>query len=254
MSTARELLAVALKKARLDAGFTTHGKLATVMVMSRSVVVKGESGTQTVPSDPVLLAWANATGADLQELFELAKRARSGTPEWFMPYLAAEQAATRLRFWGPTVPPGLLQTENYARALMKSDASVARQMERQSVIGRVQVTAVIDHRVLVHAIGSPAIMAEQCRQLAELVESEKIRLHVVPEGANVGLGGAFAIASNKGLVTVSMATTTRDITSTAADMVEETLAAFDLILGTALPPVPSVEFVRQMEETWKEHS
>ena len=47
---------------------------------------------------------------------DLARRTKSGTPDWFMSYRAAEAEATTLRFWGLLVVPGLLQTEGYARA------------------------------------------------------------------------------------------------------------------------------------------
>jgi hypothetical protein len=57
------------------------------------------------------------------------------------------------------------------------------------VIQRARVSVAIEHTILYRCIGSPAIMAAQCSHLAELVESNVIGLHVVPEGAN--LGGLF---------------------------------------------------------------
>jgi hypothetical protein len=50
---------------------------------------------------------------------------------------------------------------------------------------------------------------------------------------------------------VSLTTAIRDVTSTAADVVDDTLNLFDAILGAALPAVASLEFVRAQEETWK---
>ena len=74
---------------------------------------------------------------------------------------------------------------------------------------------------------------------------------MVPDGANVGLAGAFGIASKDGMSTVSLTTAIRDVTSTAADVVDDTLNLFDAILGAALPAMASIEFVRTQEETWK---
>jgi len=51
---------------------------------------------------------------------------------------------------------------------------------------------------------------------------------------------------------VKMTTMTREITSTEAGMVEEAQAAFEMILGMALPPVPSLEYVKEREAAWKE--
>jgi transcriptional regulator with XRE-family HTH domain len=250
--TPREQLSTILKQSRLDAGFDSHGSLAKRLSVSRPVVSKAENPAQPVPSDALLAAWAGATGAGLDTLTDLAQRAKSGTPEWFMSYRAAEAEAATLRFWGPLLVPGLLQTEGYARAHEQSADVVAARLERQQVIGRARVTAVIDHTVPMRcAGGSPQIMADQCAHLSALAESQVIRLHVVPEGANVGLGGAFGIAAKNGMSTVSLTTAIRDMTSTAADVVDDTLNLFEVILGASLPAVASLEFLRTQEETWK---
>jgi hypothetical protein len=117
-----------------------------------------------------------------------------------------------------------------------------------------QVTAAIDHRAFIHAIGSPAIMAEACGHLVRLTESEVISLHVVPEGANQGLGGHVAIASRGGHFTLALGTLVQDLTTTEATMVEKTLAAYDRLLGASLPEIQSVEYARQREAEWKERS
>jgi hypothetical protein len=224
------------------------------------VVNKAESANQPVPSDALLAGWTDATGCDLAALIDLAQRSKSAVPEWFVAYLPSEQAATSLRLWGPAHPPGLLQTEAYAHALLSGMRHTAEhraelvrmRVNRQKVLDSASVTAVIDYRALTNPIGTPAVMAEQCAHVAALVESGKIGLHVVPEGLNVALGGAHAIASHNGAVTVNLSTTIRDITSTAPDVVEETLKMFDVVLGAAMSAVPSLEFVRQREETWKQ--
>lgn len=168
-----------------------------------------------------------------------------------MSYRAAEAVATTLRYWGPLVVPGLLQTEGYARAYEQSADVVAARLERQQVIGRARVMAVIDHTVLLRCIGSPQVMADQCAHLSALAESQAIGLHTVPEDANVGLAGAFGIASKDGMATVSLTTAIRDVTSTASDVVDGTLNLFEVILGASLPALASLEFLRAQEETWK---
>lgn len=50
---------------------------------------------------------ARVTGAALDTLTDLAQRARSGTPDWFMSYRQAESEADTLRCWAPAVMPGL---------------------------------------------------------------------------------------------------------------------------------------------------
>jgi transcriptional regulator with XRE-family HTH domain len=241
-----------MRVARLEAGFRTHRELAKAMSTSRPAISRAESPNQAVPSETLLIAWARACRIPVEEFTEIVRRAKSGTPEWFGPFLSAEQVATRLRFWEPIVVPGICQTEPYMRCLVKSESVIGQRLERQKqVLGRAQVTVVVDHRVLSVGVGSPVVMSEQCGHLVRLVESDMITLHVVPAGADIWLGGALAIASHKNLVTVNMATMTREIVSTEAGMVEEAQAAFDSVLGASLATLPSLEFVRTQEEIWK---
>lgn len=262
MSTHRENLAQALKHARIDAGFRSQAELAKALHIDRSAITKAESPSQALPTPELVDAWAEKTGASPDELADLLKRCRSGTPEWFMSYLDAESKATLIRLWDTVHFPGLVQTESYARAVLsryphspeRLAALVEQRMARQDVIGKAQVIAAVDHRAFRDCMGSPAVMAEQCSRVASLVEGHKIRLHVVPEGANVGLGGAFAVASRGSAVTVDFITTVKDITSTAPEVVDAAMDMFDLILGDALPLDASIEFVRTWEATWKERT
>jgi transcriptional regulator with XRE-family HTH domain len=256
--TPRELLAGILKQSRLEAGFESQGSLAKRLNLSRPVITKAESSVQPVPSDALLAAWAGATGVGVDRLADLARQCKSGTPEWFMPYRLAEARATMLRCWGPLVVPGLVQSEAYARASLAVEPYsperlaelVTTRMERQQVLERARLTAIIDAAVLQRCIGSASIMAEQCAYLAALAERPNIALHVVPEGANVGLWGGFNIAARDGVTTVNL-TTLRDVSSTASDLVDETMQAWELILGAAMARAESVDYFRTQEETWK---
>lgn len=258
MPTPREQLASVLRQSRLEAGFESHGALAKRLNVSRPVISKAENPAQPVPSDALLAAWSGVTGMPHDTLTDLSKRCRSGTPEWFMPYLAAEARASSLRYWGPLLLPGVLQTEPYARAVLsvepytpeRLEELVTARMQRRQVLGRAYLTAIIDHSVLERRMGSPAIMAEQCEHLATMAGRPDIALHVVPKGANVGLWGAFDIASRDGMATVNL-TTIRDVSSTATDLVDDVMQAFERILGIALPRAESLDFIREMESQWK---
>lgn len=192
-------------------------------------------------------------------LTSLAQRAKSGTPDWFMPYRQAEAEASILRCWSPLLVPGVLQTESYMRAVLavepytaeRLDELVAARLARQAVIGRTYLTAVIDQHVLHRLIGAAAVMAEQCVHLAALAERPDIALHVVPDGTNMGLWGAFDIAARDSTVTVRLETV-EDMTSTAPDLVGKVTVAFERMLGAALPRVESHELILKVaEEQWK---
>jgi hypothetical protein len=194
--------------------------------VSRPVVSKAENAAHPVPSDALLAAWAGVTGAALDALTDLAQRARSGTPDWFMSYRQAESEADTLRCWAPAVIPGLLQVESYARAVLSVESYapallaelVTARLERQSVIGRAYLTAIIDDHVLKRLVGSPAIMAEQCAHLAGAAERPDVAVHMIAEGANMGLWGAFDLATRDTTATVCL-TALEDVTSTAPELV-----------------------------------
>jgi transcriptional regulator with XRE-family HTH domain len=165
VTTPREQLAGILRQSRLDAGYDSHGVLAKKLNVSRPVITRAENAAHPVPSDAVLAAWAGVTGVALDTLTDLARRAKSGTPDWFMPYRQAEAGASILRYWSPLLVPGVLQTESYMRAVLsvepypagRLDELVSARLERQAVIGRAYITAVIDQ----HGAALPRVQSHE---------------------------------------------------------------------------------------------
>jgi hypothetical protein len=105
------------------------------------------------------------------------------------------------------VVPGLLQTEDYARAILSArpdgnladlDEQVAVRLARQAVLDRPdapQLWCVLDEGVLHRAIGGPKVMRSQLYHLAEAAEHPKTTIQVIPYGgAHAGLLGGFIIA------------------------------------------------------------
>jgi transcriptional regulator with XRE-family HTH domain len=129
-------------------------------------------------------------------------------PSWFRAYAEIEAAATQLRSWQPMVIDGLLQTEEYARALLsvrpntsaeELDELVTGRMQRQAVLARdipPKVWVVIDEAALQREVGNPKVMREQLWHLAEASERSNITIEIVPltTGAHAGLTASFAIA------------------------------------------------------------
>ena len=257
MATPREQLAEILKQSRLDAGFDSHGALAKRLNVSRPVVSKGENPGHPVPSDAILAAWAGATGIGLDVLTDLAERARSGTPDWFVPWRAAEAEATILRYWSPSILTGVVQTRGYMRALFDDEGHYLDQveemmtarLERQQVIGRTPVTLVISQHVLHRPVGTPAVMAEQCAHLATVAQHANVALHVLPGTTTMGSYGAFDVAVGD-TVTVRMSGV-EDVTSTAPGLIAKASVAFERLLGASLPRSDSLTIVRTAEGSWK---
>jgi len=122
-----------------------------------------------------------------------------------------EAEATVLRWYEPLVVPGLLQTEDYARAILSVrpdgnlddlDDQVAARLARQSVLDRPnapQLWSVLDEGVLHRAIGGPKVMRSQLYRLAEAAEHPKTTIQVIrTSGAHAGLLAHFVMADRDG--------------------------------------------------------
>jgi transcriptional regulator with XRE-family HTH domain len=130
-------------------------------------------------------------------------------PSWFSLFVGLEQGASQIRVYEAQLVPGLLQTREYAEAVARSgtaersDAEVARhvdlRMQRQAVLERepdpLRLWVALDEAVLRRVVGSPALMAEQLRHLAEVAERPKVTIQVMPYsgGAYPGMTGRFQI-------------------------------------------------------------
>ncbi|WFE24377.1 helix-turn-helix transcriptional regulator [Solwaraspora sp. WMMD937] len=129
-------------------------------------------------------------------------------PSWFQSYLGLEAAAKMIRSYEVQFVPGLLQTRDYARAVVllghgrapadEVERRVELRMERQELLHRPQppnLWAVIDEAVLRRPIGGPAVMREQINALIEATKLPNVRLQVVPfdAGGHAAAGGAFTI-------------------------------------------------------------
>ncbi|AEV83301.1 XRE family transcriptional regulator [Actinoplanes sp. SE50] len=127
---------------------------------------------------------------------------------WFQNYLDLEQAAELIRTYEVQFVPGLLQTDAYARAVIRlghghADSSTVERraslrMQRQKVLRRPdgpRLWAVLDEAVLRRPIGGRAVLREQIATLIETCRSPNVRLQVVPfeSGGHAAAGGAFSI-------------------------------------------------------------
>jgi transcriptional regulator with XRE-family HTH domain len=129
-------------------------------------------------------------------------------PGWFENYVGLEQAASVIRVYEPTLVPGLLQTEDYARAVMQlrhvqaraSDIErrVALRMARQEFLtqpGAPELWVALDEAAVCRPVGSPGIRRAQLQYLLEMAQRPNITLQVVPwqVGGPAAVGGPFTI-------------------------------------------------------------
>jgi transcriptional regulator with XRE-family HTH domain len=197
---AQSALTDRLRSARRDAGLTGAEMAQRLGAgWGQPKISKIESGRQMPISDD-LLAWAEATSIDGAELLALLDRAthefrafreaypaEGGPSQHQAAYAAAEQAARRIFFYQPTVVHAVLQTPEYARAVLalpggpadhgatpdQIDLMIAERMRRASILfepGR-ELTVLLGEAALLNQVASPTIMRDQVRHIARLMES-----------------------------------------------------------------------------------
>ena len=127
---------------------------------------------------------------------------------WFHNYLDLEQAAELIRTYEIQFVPGLLQTEPYARAVIKlgHDAATKEELDRRAKLRMTRkelltrpdgprLWAVLDEAVLRRPIGGSDVLREQIEALLESCRLPNVRIQVMPfdSGGHSASGGAFSI-------------------------------------------------------------
>src|SRR6185437_14145914 len=124
---------------------------------------------------------------------EYYEDSRIWTPPGLRSWGEYEDKAARLCVWSPSVIDGLLQVEDYARALLETGLGVtdeivaarltSRMGRQQRVLARDNppaVCCIVDHTALYRCVGSPEIMADQMRHLAEVARLPQVTVQVLP--------------------------------------------------------------------------
>jgi hypothetical protein len=124
------------------------------------------------------------------------------------PYVALEDAAAEIGNWAPQVIPGLLQTQDYAREIIKAgelgetsdiERRLQARMVRQTLLTREDsppnLHVVLDEAVLGRPIGGSAMMREQLHRLASEAGRPNVTIQVLPQsaGTHCGLEGSLIV-------------------------------------------------------------
>ncbi len=253
-----------LRRARAAAGLT-QDQLAEKIAYSPSLVAHVETGSRAPSVDFARRADdALRTGGLLSRLQPLVRS--EAYPAWFRDWVEIERDATSLRWFEPLLIPGLLQTEEYARAVLQAanpacgDDEISRlvgaRMDRQAILTQDEpplLWVIIDEGVLTRPVGGARVMREQIDHLIQAARLPKVMLQVVPAaaGAHPGLAGQFAIASFHGSPDVAyLDNALAGQVAERADDVSRVGLLYDILKAEALAPRASLDLVRKAIETW----
>jgi transcriptional regulator with XRE-family HTH domain len=215
-STARRDLGDELRRLR---GNRRGAVVARMLGWSESKLSRIETA-RTGISDPDLVRLLIAYGAPTDErsrLRDLARRGRgrvwwtpyrSSLPAPYDEYVALEAEAEVMSEWETQIVPGLLQTDEYARAVIEVGVDIgdpatfqrrlALRMARQTVLVRdpqPRLSVVLDEAVLHREVGGPGVLARQLQRLYEASMRPGVDLLVLPfsAGAHAALTESFMI-------------------------------------------------------------
>jgi transcriptional regulator with XRE-family HTH domain len=208
----RRRLGLALKRARERAG-KTQDDAATMIDAAASKVSRlelGQSGIKLTDLS-ILLDFYGVGGDEAESMKDLARAGRqrgrwSGyrgvIPDWFRQYVDLEADASEIKWYQAEVVPGILQTEDYIRAMSATaqprmtdnevDQQVMVRLERQAILDQPDTSLcfILSESALRRNIGDGQIMRDQLRHLAEIAQRPNVELQVLPFNAHT-IGAAW---------------------------------------------------------------
>jgi transcriptional regulator with XRE-family HTH domain len=212
----RLVLGKRLRHLREQAGVSFEEAARAIEVTALTVrrIEKAEVGLR-IPYVRELLRAYGVPAAEVDDFLALAREAnkpgwwysyRDVLPDWFSAYVSLESEAGVIRLYEPHYVPGLLQTRDYATALMrvgfpnatKQDVArrVALRMKRQDLLAKPDapaVWAILDETVLRRPVGGREVMRAQFDRLTEALDLPKVRIQIMRfgVGAHPGAFGPF---------------------------------------------------------------
>lgn len=214
----RRRLRTELRRARLDAGLTQE-QVATAMDWSLSKLIRIETGTVGISTNDLKAILAHYKITDdrrTAELLALSRGARERS--WWNAYrdvsprliqlIEYESASFIIRNFQPMLIPGLLQTEEYAAAMIRNltpqatapevDTGVEMRMKRQQLLLQSEMPLmffIMDEAAVRRLVGGKEAMRRQIQRLLGESEKPTVTIEVVPfsAGEHPGMQGPFML-------------------------------------------------------------
>jgi len=184
----------------------------------------------------------------------------SSLPHKFQTFLAYEEEATEVQNFEPTLIPGLLQTEAYARAVFTAgqerntdavEQRVRARLKRQELLARakksLRLHTIVSEAALLVEVGSSEVMREQFLHIVEMTRRTHITLQVLrfAAGAHMADHGGFVIMSfEEGPHLGYIDTLGGSLFLEAPDEVRRLVTVYDHLRELAMSPAESVRFIK----------
>jgi DNA-binding XRE family transcriptional regulator len=215
----RLLVGAKLRRLRTDMGLSREEAAETIRASEWKIhrLENGQVGFKERDLVDLLERYEVTDPDEVDEILALAREANAPgwwqhygdvLPPWFRTYVDLESAATLIRTYEGQFVPGLLQTDDYMRAVVRgahldeSSEEVGRRvrlrMARQTLLTREhppRLWAVVDEAALRRPVGGPGVMKGQLERLLDATELPNVTLQVLPldTGAHPAMVGSFSV-------------------------------------------------------------
>jgi transcriptional regulator with XRE-family HTH domain len=267
-------LGLRLREMRNNLGLTVE-HVAEQLLCSATKISRIETGSRRASLRDVrdLCQLYGVGEPGTNDLMGLARQARE--PGWWTeyddlklsPYVGLEQEAEAITSFAMYFIPGLLQTEDYARAIIKAIAlkinpkvlaeRVEARLRRQKLLeqeNRPRVRVLLDEASLRREVGGPGVMRAQLARILQLAQEEKVTAQVIPfsAGAHASAESNFTFlefgdSTLRGLVYVEGLT--RNLYQERPAELARYREALEQLRDAALSPRESLSLINEIKDT-----
>jgi DNA-binding XRE family transcriptional regulator len=271
----RMLVGARLRRLRTELGLTRDEAAQAIRASEWKIhrLENGQVGFKDRDIIDLLARYQVTDPAEVADFLTLAREANTPgwwqhygdvLPSWVRTYVDLEQAATLIRTYEGQFVPGLLQTDDYMRAVVRgahleeSSDEVGRRvrlrMARQILLtreGPPRLWAVVDEAALRRPVGGKEVMRGQLERLIEATKLPNVTLQILPfaVGAHAAMGSAFSIlrfADRELPDIVYLEHLTNAVYLDRRNEVEQYLDAMELLCVDSKPPARTVELLERI--------
>jgi transcriptional regulator with XRE-family HTH domain len=274
----RILLGTQLRRLREARGITAQQAAKAIRASESKIsrIELGRNAFREVDIADLLTLYGISNTAEREQLLSLAGQANQPgwwhryqdvLPTWYQAYIGLEESAESIRSYDSQFVPGLLQTEDYAAAVIELGefsleetnrlVILRKERQRRFTSGGLRLWALIDEMALRRPIGNPGLMRAQLEYLLEISDRPGLTLQVTPypAGGSYLVPGSFSVlrfaaADLPDVVYVEQLTSAMYLDKVLD--VERYTAAMDKVSSTSLPPERTKEFIRELLEGMEE--